>query len=50
MVNEKDQSLKVVAEMPGTQKEDVDTQATEDSLRSRPENAIKKLRDDGSSE
>ncbi len=32
VVNEKDQSLNVVAEMPGVQKEDIELQATEDSL------------------
>jgi len=31
-VNEKEQSLKVVAEMPGVQKEDIELQSTEDSL------------------
>ena len=32
VVDDKDQSLKVVAEMPGVQKEDIELQATEDSL------------------
>jgi len=32
VVDEKEQALKVVAEMPGVQKEDIQIQATEDSL------------------
>jgi HSP20 family protein len=32
VTNDKDQTLKVIAEMPGVQKEDIQLQATEDSL------------------
>jgi HSP20 family protein len=32
VVNDKDQTVKVVAEMPGIQKEDIELQATDDSL------------------
>lgn len=39
VVNDKDQTLKVVAEMPGVQKEDIELQATEDSLSITAKNA-----------
>jgi HSP20 family protein len=38
VTNDKDQTLKVVAEMPGIQKEDIELQATEDSLTVRAKN------------
>jgi HSP20 family protein len=38
VANEKDQTLKVVAEMPGVQKENIELQATEDSLTIRAKN------------
>jgi HSP20 family protein len=39
VANDKDQTLKVVAEMPGVQKEDIQLQATEDSLSIRATNS-----------
>jgi len=38
VVNDKDMTLKVVAEMPGVQKENIELQATEDSLAIRAKN------------
>jgi len=38
VTNDKDQTLKVVAEMPGVQKEDIELQSTEDSLTIRAKN------------
>jgi len=38
VTNDKDQTIKVVAEMPGLQKEDIELQSTEDSLAIRAKN------------